>query len=325
MPRPHAAHMREHLRMRRNTPLPEAFRRGPFRVRTALEAGLGEGRLAGADLAQPFRGVRTATDLDALGRCRAYALLMGPDHYFSHTTAAMIWGCPVPALSDTGPLHVAVQPPARARRGAGVIGHSARATIVHRRGLAVSDPGCTWLALATVLPLDELVACGDYLVHDPVVLDPRDPRPFVTLERLGELVRNYSGRGARAAASAYRLLSTAAESRPETLLRLLLWRAQLPAPEVNVDVTDAAGRVLGRADLLFRQWRTIVEYDGDEHRTNSRQYDRDITRIEAFVHSDHTVVRVRKHALFARPESVIERVERALRSRGWVRQRANGR
>jgi hypothetical protein len=187
-----------------------------------------------------------------------------------------------------------------------------------RNGLPVSDPASTWLALAGILPFDELVVCGDHVVHVPVVVDPRDIRPHVTLAELGARVHDFSGRGARAAASAYRLLRTGAESRPETLLRLLLWRAGLPEPEVNTSIVDAAGRPLGRGDLVFRAWRVVVEYDGDEHRTNTVQYDRDITRIEDFVHADWSVVRVRKHGLFGRPEQTAGRVARALAARGWL-------
>jgi hypothetical protein len=65
------------------------------------------------------------------------------------------------------------------------------------------------------------------------------------------------------------LLRPGAESRPETLLRLLLGRAGLPEPEVNVDIRDDSGRFLGRADLVYPPWRTIVEYDGDQHRTSA--------------------------------------------------------
>lgn len=303
--------------MPKRQPLPAPLTTGPFRVR---DSGLGEGRLRGRDLARPFHGVRSSHPLDLLETCRAYLTVAGESHHFSHVTAARLWGCPLPREHEAyGPLHVTVLAPVRAPRGRGIIGHqAAQADVRQRRGLPVSDPANTWIALASTLPLDELVACGDHLVLDPFVLDGRDPRPYVDLAYLPARVRGFHGRGARAAASAIRLVRQGAESRPETLLRLLLVRNRLPEPEVNVDVHDRDGRWLGRGDLVYREWRTIVEYDGDGHRTDTRQYDRDITRIEDFVHADWSVVRVRSRGLFVTPQQTVERVRRALALRGWT-------
>lgn len=183
--------------------------------------------------------------------------------------------------------------------------------------MPVSDPASTWLALATILPLDELVVCADWLVLDPYELDPHDPRPYTTLAELGERLSRFHGRGAVPLARALALARAGAESRPETLLRLLLGRAGLPEPELNPDIEDARGRFVGRGDLTFRPWRTIAEYDGDQHRTNTAQYERDIQRLERFADAGWTVVRIRKHALFRRPSHAVDRVRRALEARGW--------
>lgn len=43
----------------------------------------------------------------------------------------------------------------------------------------MSSPAQLFLELAALLDLDDLVAVGDALVHDPPVLDPRDERPWV--------------------------------------------------------------------------------------------------------------------------------------------------
>ena len=94
-------------------------------------------------------------------------------------------------------------------------------------------------------------------------------------------------------------------------------RAGLPEPEVGVDIYDANGRFLGRADQLFRQWKVISEYDGEQHRTSSTQYDRDETRIENFHRAGFATVRIRKGQLFGRPDSAVKRVTRALRAAGW--------
>ncbi|MCU1405843.1 MAG: hypothetical protein JWQ43_2146, partial [Glaciihabitans sp.] len=61
-----------------------------------------------------------------------------------------------------------------------------------------------------------------------------------------------------------------------------------------MDVRSAEGLWLGRADLVYPRWRTIVEYDGDQHRADTRQYEKDITRMETFADQGWNVVRVRR-------------------------------
>lgn len=108
-----------------------------------------------------------------------------------------------------------------------------------------------------------------------------------------------------------------AESRPETLLRLLLLHAGLPEPEVNRDIRAQNGAFLGRADLAYPAFKVIVEYDGDHHRTSVRQYDADLSRFDRFLAAGWIVIRVRSRGLFVQPGQTIARVTGALRSRGW--------
>lgn len=284
--------------------------------------------MRGPDLERPHHGVR-ATRADAaddeltelLQRCRRAMPFMTRDHFFSHLTAARLWGCPLPnRLSPAEPLHISRHGSGSPPRRPGIAGHRSRDGLlraVWRHGVPVSDPASTWLALATILPLDELVVCADWLVLDPHELDPHDPRPYSTLAELRERLSAFHGRGAVPLTHAIALARAGAESRPETLLRLLLGRAGLPEPEVNPDVLNANGRFIGRGDLTFRPWRTIAEYDGDQHRTNTAQYEKDIQRLERFADAGWTVVRIRKNTLFRRPSDAVARVRRALEARGW--------
>jgi very-short-patch-repair endonuclease len=91
----------------------------------------------------------------------------------------------------------------------------------------------------------------------------------------------------------------------------------MPEPSLNVGVTSREGRLLGRGDLVWPEWRTVVEYDGDNHRTSDKQYDRDIRRIEDFVAAEWRVVRVRKHGLFVATSDTVARVRSALTAGGW--------
>jgi hypothetical protein len=108
-----------------------------------------------------------------------------------------------------------------------------------------------------------------------------------------------------------------AESRRETLLRLLLQRAGLPEPELNLDLYDDECRWIGRFDQVHPRWMIIVEYDGEQHRLDDRQYDRDEVKIEDAIQAGWTVVRIRKGAMAGSGGTAIARVQRAFRARGW--------
>ena len=137
------------------------------------------------------------------------------------------------------------------------------------------------------------------------------------LRQLVERVELWRGRGKRNADRAVSLVRPGAESRPETLVRLAIRQAGLPEPEVNVTISDARGRFIGRGDLVYRQWRVIVEYDGEQHRTDNRQFDRDVGRLDDFAAHGWRVVRIVGRSFFGNPAECMERVRRALLAAGW--------
>ncbi|MFB2597247.1 endonuclease domain-containing protein [Herbiconiux sp. P17] len=103
-----------------------------------------------------------------------------------------------------------------------------------------------------------------------------------------------------------------AESRPESHLRLLLVGAGLPEPELNQEIFDSAGRWVARVDMVYRSERVIVEYDGDHHRTDPVQYEKDLRRVETLRDNGWTVIHVRKSGLYRTPAETLSRVTRAL-------------
>jgi hypothetical protein len=305
--------------MPRTVALPPELHSVPFHVTTAYASGVGRGRLRGADLEAPHRGIRVLPSSreqpdapSVLDRCAEVAPLLAEDQHFSHLTAARLWGIPLPRpFTPSEPLHVTSMAPQRAPRIAGVVGHQAsRWPRAERHGFPVSDAVDTWLALAPTLSFPDLVAAAEHLVLDPYELDPRDIRPHCRPEELGERVRRYSRRGARKARLAASAVRLGVESRPETLLRLLLVAAGLPEPEPGVELTAKGRRY--RVDMYYRERRVVVEYDGDQHRTSTGQYERDITRIDDLIAVGEKVVRVRSHGLFQDPDGTVERVREAL-------------
>ena len=320
--------------MPRRVLLPPTLVGAPFSVAQAFQAGIGPERLRSADLERPHAGARvirsgattagigdshSGSASDTVRRCAEYLPVLGRHRFFSHLTAARLWGCPLGTI-PAEPLYVSAVLPARAPRRQGISGHHAEsaAGIVQRAGVPISDPVTTWLAISSLVSLDELVVAADHLVLDPYQLDPQDIRPFTSIEALRVAVGGFHGRGARRAASALDLVRCGAESRPETLLRLLLQRAGLPEALPNRQVRDDAGRWLGRADLVYPEFRTVVEYDGDQHRSSRAQYEKDIIRWERFVEAGWRVVKVRAGGLFANPDATVRRVRGALVAGGWT-------
>ncbi len=314
--------------MPRRVVLPAELVDRPFSVREAAAAGVGRGRLAGPDLETPFRGVRRAAPcpvddpVDAtIARCRDLLPVLLPGQFFSHITAALLWNCPLPAPTSAADLHVTSPKPRHAPRRVGVSGHQVSdmsARRASRYGLPVNDAASVFLQLGPLLSLDDLVAVGDHLILIPHVLDLRDIRPYATLDELVLRAEAGHGRGRKRTLEALTLVRQGAESRPETLVRLLLGRSQLPEPELNVEIVGMTRRWRYRADIVYRRWKTIVEYDGDQHRTSTHQYEKDIRRFDDFADDGWRVIRVRKRGVFVDPADTVVRVTSALVASGWT-------
>ena len=122
-------------------------------------------------------------------------------------------------------------------------------------------------------------------------------RPHLALSELRERCARARGRGVRTARAAAELVREGAESRKETQLRLLAMDAGLPEPELGRPLFDADGHRIGYFDLTWPTARLIAEYDGDQHRTSTSQYERDIRRFDEAADAGHRVIRVRARGL----------------------------
>ena len=72
---------------------------------------------------------------------------------------------------------------------------------------------------------------------------------------------------------------------------------------------------IGRVDLVYLAFKIIIEYEGDQHRTDRGQWNRDIDRHEDFVRDRWTLIRVTSERL-RWPRQVVRSVFDALRSAG---------
>jgi very-short-patch-repair endonuclease len=97
----------------------------------------------------------------------------------------------------------------------------------------------------------------------------------------------------------------------ETWLRLTLDDAGLPEPTLDHDVYDD-DRFLGCVDLAYPDMRIAIEYEGDHHRTDAAQWQRDVEKHDDLVRAGWRVIRVTRTALLTTPATVVARVRHAL-------------
>lgn len=296
----------------RADPLPEPLLERPFHIREAGELGVSRSRLRAKDLDHPHPGVRVArraTPPTVVQRARDYAAKMPEGGFFSHTTAAVLHGMWLPLERERSTiLDVSVVKPVRAPRDRGVRGHHLvlRPGLVRAvLGLPVAGAVDTWCQLATQLAFEDLVAAGEGL------LTPDHSDAADRLERLRAAAADPHRPNAAKLRRAAAALRTGSRSRKETLLRLLLVKAGLPEPEINLEFQDARGRRVAESDLAYRAARVLLEYEGDHHRTDKQRFRKDLAKYEVLQDLGWRVVRVTEEDL-QRPAALIERVRRLL-------------
>lgn len=293
-------------------PLPDEL--GPhFRVGTALHLGLDPGRVRRLDLARPFHGVRSrAAPATTSELVDAYLTRLPSRGFFSHLTAALLWGLPLPDGLE-GRLHVSYPHGHRPSRARGVAGHHLVIRpdeVTELGGIPVTTPERTWCDLAGLLGFEALVAAGDRAIWHR--------EPLTSLEAIADMAnRHPDRRHQRRRHNALPWLCARSDSPPESTLRVRFIRAGLPTPVVNEDVFDAFGRFLGRPDLAFPDYRELVDYEGDGHRTDREQWWSDLARVPRFEAADWHTHRAARPDLLNGSRRLIGDLARALRAKGW--------
>ncbi len=209
-------------------------------------------------------------------RIVAPLLRLSPGSVACWGTAARLWGLPLPAWAQGEQrVHLARVNSSVVPRRFGVVGHRLQLScdeISDCSGIPLTSPSRTWLDLAALLDIDELVAVGDALVccHSRP-FGPAKPA-LLNLDELAAIVRKHSGaRGIRKARVALGLIRVGADSAPETYLRLAALRVGLPEPELNVAIRDDRGNEVAWPDLAFRAFQVAVQYDGGHHLSVEQQ------------------------------------------------------
>lgn len=141
----------------------------------------------------------------------------------------------------------------------------------------------------------------------------------LTTDAVERVIGNHPrANGLTALRRALGLVDAGSESPYETLTRLILVRAGLPAPQTQVPVVDEHGFVVAYLDMGWRERRVGVEYDGAQHWSDPRQRRRDIERLDDLARLGWIIIRVSSDMLRT-PAAVVARVRAALDARTVVR------
>jgi len=312
---------------------------GPaFTTSAGRRAGLSRRDLDSDMFERPFTGLRAMRTADSdetdpeasreerrqrmiVRRALQYSVYMAEGEFFSHTTAAVLWSLPLPWL-ETDIIHVSVCAPDRAPRGRGVRGHQLAGHAVALRRhpehrVALSSPAATWALLGTALrhPYD-LVAVADAALRVDRVAGPHGSVVAPALASLAQLEAAipFKRKGVVALREAVTRARPGVASRPETWMRLTLVDAGLAEPETDVDVYTDAGTFIGCVDLAYPALKIAIEYEGDHHRTDKAQWDRDIEKHDALVRAGWRVIRVTARMLFCEPGRLVALTRGAIRA-----------
>jgi len=84
-----------------------------------------------------------------------------------------------------------------------------------------------------------------------------------------------------------------------------------------VEIFDPGGIFLGRGDLVYGQFKILLEYQGDQHRTDRAQWRRDIRRVGGLEDNGWQMLQYTDDDLQA-PRTLVARLDMRLRARGWM-------
>jgi hypothetical protein len=175
--------------------------------------------------------------------------------------------------------------------------------IVQLTGMPVTSPARTALDLGCWYPTMSAVAGIDALAR-ATPIDAAD---------IEMLASRYPGRrGIARARQAIELFDAGAQSPKESWLRVVLVQAGLPRPQTQIAVADEFGTTIAYLDMGWEDVKVAVEYDGDQHRSDRRQYSWDVRRSEILQRLGWIVIRV---LAGDRPAEVVSRVRAALARR----------
>ncbi len=269
------------------TPIPDPLRHRPFTRAEALQHGLTSRMLDGARFVRIYPRVYRARDhVMSDDDWRAAASLALPPH--AHLTGlSRLQQCGL-ELGPRFPIRFVVE---------GDLHLAFDHVFLHRtKKLPPTDPvgvtvAAAFIAFCARARTIDAIKAGDWLLnHGQMTI--REVRDLA----LAELWRP----GSHEAIWVLPHLDARSRSLKESEARAILEFAGLPRPEVNVAVQlDGLAVVV---DLLYRVYRTVVEYEGNQHQVDRGTYRSDLDRYAlmrdaalSYVQATHETLRSPRH------------------------------
>lgn len=197
-------------------------------------------------------------------------------------------------------------------------GRPAKGTITHRfdidpadwcivDGVRVTTPLRTAFDIGRMQPPWRALGYLDALTR-ATELDTRDLARYADAQRRRRHVRQI-----RELAP---LVDARAESPPESWVRLLMVRSELPTPDLQIVVTNRSGNPFVRIDLGYEALKIGVEYDGEDFHSSQEQSARDESRDASLRELGWTMIRVDRRRLRDEPFGIVVEIAKAMRARG---------
>jgi very-short-patch-repair endonuclease len=286
--------------------LPAELEGAVFTAAEARNHGISAKTLRGPRIEAVYAGVyryEWTPVTPALQICAARKLLPA-DAALSHVSNLAWRGL---TMRPTTVLHFSSRRDVRVRRE-NVVLHRYRGALDPEiiRGVPLLLPVRTFVDCATMLSVRELVEVGDWMVA----------KRLVDLTTLRRFVEDVHLDGVQRARQAVKLVRVGAESVRESRVRWMLVSEGLPEPDLNRDIRDAAGRFLARGDIVYLEYKVLVEYDGWHHERDAAQRQHDHLRRERLEANGWRVIVVTAADMDDR-YAVVARVRAALIQRGW--------
>ena len=244
-------------------------------------------------------------EAEFLRELRAWLQVLPHGAVFTHLTAARLRGWRLPAVPAQVPVFAAVHGAERRPRRPGLICSrlveppTGSAPVETRHDLPVDAAPEILLRAARDLGVLDLVIMIDSAL-EAGDLDPEGMESVLA-----------SGRpGVRVARTAYELATALCESAGETVLRLFHQQMDVVV-EPQVELYDAAGTFLGRADLLVPALHAVHEYDGAVHR-RAAQHRNDLRRERGWSGTSYRRRGFVLDDLLNHPTVVMHELDRAL-------------
>lgn len=245
----------------------------------------------------------------------------------SSRRADVIWSVPEEYTVSGAPIDVLVFDDRQRRRSGDVWCHGWQTNLptnafFRTRGLYISSPEFVFLQMASVLPIEQLIAlgcefCGQYVllpkgVKHPGSIDemPKRINPLASVDSISSFLENCGkANGKTKAKRALKYVVDGSRSPMETMTYMLLCLPAmlggygLPKPEMNATILlDAEARAIAQrryceGDLCWVDSKLDIEYHGEVH-VGAAQMKSDVGRQLGIEHMGWRVITVTSPQVF---------------------------